>query len=282
MTQKNVTIGFPLHDASLSGGDWTAARPLERALNPVLSDPSRSSGLATADTQFVASFDSSLPTGCVALCDHNLSLQARVRVELLNSSDFVLEDSGWKDAWPEVYGVYSLAWGDPSFMSLRPDPRELKQEIGTYVHLFAQNRLASKVRVSIDDTSNPDGFVDLGFVAFATANELTINPQYGATEGFEGRSKRQTSAGGVESFERRNKPRIYQGELIMPTTERRSLIDRMHRELDIDGVFIFVQEPAEALFKPLTQWAARLAELTPSQRAMPEHDRVPIRFKQVL
>ncbi|WP_439634953.1 hypothetical protein [Oceanicaulis sp.] len=282
MTQKNVTIGFPLHNATLSGGDWSTARPLDRALSPVLSDPARSAGLATADTQFVATFDSTLPTGCVALCDHNLSLQAQVRVELLNSADGVLADSGWKDAWPEVYGAFSLAWGDPSFMSLRPDARELEQEIGTFVQLFDQNRLASKVRVSIDDTANPDGFVDLGFVAFATANELTVNPQYGATEGFEARSKRQTSAGGVDTYERRNKPRIFQGELIMPRTERRSLVDRMHRELDLDGVFIFVQEPSEALFKPLTQWAARLAELTPSQRAMPDHDRVPIRFKQVL
>lgn len=282
MTQKNVTIGFPLHDATLSGGDWSAFRPLDRALIPVLSDPARSAGLGAAQTQLIATLSATLPTGCVALCDHNLSLQAQVRVELLNSADEVLEDSGWKDAWPEVYGVFSLAWGDPSFMSLRPDPRELAQEIGTFVHLFAQNRLASKVRISIDDTSNPDGYVDLGFVAFATANELSINPQYGATEGFEARSRRQTSAGGVDSFERRNKPRIFQGELFMPTTERRSLIDRMQRELDVDGVFIFVQEPAEALFKPLTQWAARLAELTPSQRAMPEHDRVPIRFTQVL
>lgn len=218
----------------------------------------------------------------MAICDHNLSLGAKVRIRLLDSGDTELADSGWVDAWPEVYGAFSLDWGDPSFMSLRPAANELEQEISTFVHLFETTRISASVEVSIDDTENADGYVEIGFVGVAGATEVTINPSYGLREGFSQRSRVQVSEGGVRTVERRNKPRTLSGELIMVTGERRSLIDRMQREADLDKPFIIVQEPGEALFKPLTQWLAFFSELSPGERAYYGYDRQPISFEQVL
>ena len=283
MSQQNLTIGFPVRETSLSGGSWDPARPVERANALPLADAARSADAALASTMILADVDDGdRPVGVVALCDHNLSLDARVRVELLNDSDVVLADSGWIDAWPEVYGAFSLDWGDPSFMSLRPESSELTQEIGTFAHLFSSNVICRKARINIDDTTNPDGYVEVGFVAVTGAQELAINPSFGMREGFEPRSRVQVSQGGVRVAERRNKPRVLQGELIMETSERRSLIDRMQREADLDRPFVVIQEPSEALFKPLTQWLAHFADLSPGERIVYGYDRQPFAFEQVL
>ena len=283
MSRENMTIGFPLRQTSLAGGDWLTARPLSKALSLPLNDPARSTDATTGSTQFVATLtEGNRPVGCVVLADHNFSLAAQVRVRLLNSADEELEDSGWHDVWPEVYGAFSLDWGDPSFMSLRPQPNELEQEIGTFVHLFDTSRICAKVEVQIDDTGNADGYVEFGYFAASNATELTINPSYGMREGFEQRSHRQVSQGGVSWVERRNKPRTLTGELAMETEIRRSLIDRMQRECDLDKPFIVVQEPSATLFKPLTQWLAQFAELSPGERAWYGVDRQPFKFEQVL
>lgn len=284
MSRENLTIGFPLRSCTLAGGSWLTARPLTKALNfRELNDPARSTDATTDSTQFVATLtEGSRPVGCVALADHNLSLDALVRVRLLDSEDAEIEDSGWVEAWPEVYGAFSLDWGDPAFMSLRPNANELAQEIATFVHLFDTSRICAKVEVQIDDTDNPDGYVDIGFFAAANATELTINLAYGAREGFEQRSYRQVSQGGNRYVERRNKPRVLEGDVVMETGMRRSLIDRMQRECDLDKPFVVIQEPSADLFRPLTQWLAYWSELTPGERAYYGLDRQVIKFEQVL
>ena len=35
MSRENMTIGFPLRQTSLAGGDWLTARPLSKALSLV-------------------------------------------------------------------------------------------------------------------------------------------------------------------------------------------------------------------------------------------------------
>lgn len=283
MSRTNLTLGFPMRDVTLSGGSWEATRPVTLADALPLADAARSTDATLASTILIAEIDDGdRPVGCVALCDHNLSLAAQVRVELLDDTDAQIADSGWLDAWPEVYGVFSLDWGDPSFMSLRPEASELEQEIGTFVHLFDSNIICRKVRVSIDDTTNPDGYVEVGFLGVAGAKELAINPSLGLREGFEARSKVQVSQGGVRVVERRNKPRSLTGDVVMETGDRRSLIDRIQREADLNKPFIVVQEPSEALFKPLTQWLAYLGDLSPGERIAYGYDRQPIRFEQVL
>lgn len=283
MTRTNLTIGYPVRTiGALAGGSWEASRPLSRVNVLPLADVARTTDAVLASTAFTATLDAQRPVACVGLSAHNISIAGQVRIELLDSGGTVLADSGWVDAWPPIYAPFGLDWGEPSFMTLRPEQSSIDGEIATFVHLFSQSYITTDVRVSIDDTDNPDGFIEIGFFQAAGAQEMAINLSYGAREGFDARSLVQVSQGGVRTVERRNKPRILQGEIVMTTDDRRSLINAMHRERDLELPFLIVQEPSETLFKPLTQWLAVFSELSPGERAFFGYDRQTLRLEQVL
>lgn len=284
MTRKNLTFGYPVYtdDVTLSGGSWESDYPLARMQELPLAKVARTTGVTLANTQFRIDFSRTRPVSAVGLARHNMTIDAQVRVRLYDSADTLLADSGWEDVWPKIYAPFTLSWGDPSFMTLRPEVDQIDGEIATHVAIFDAAELTDYATVEIDDEANAAGYIEIGYCAPADLKELQFDIVAGASEGFIERSRVDVSQGGVRSVERRAKPRSLVGEFISDTNFRRGLISRMQQERDLDKPFLVIQEPQNELFQTYTQFLAVWSELSAGERAFAGWDRQPIKVEQVL
>jgi hypothetical protein len=281
MTIQNVTFGFPIYSPTLSGGSWDSDFPISRALIPVMTDVARSSDATLASTQFVMTLNPARSVQTVGIALTNASVEAQVRITLRDGDDATLQTTGWFDVWRKIYEPFELGWGEPSFMTLRLEVENLEALVVPYT-IFSSASLASSVLVEIDDTSNTDGYVEVGYCQCASARELSVNMAPGAQEGFLARSEVQVSSGGVRSVERRDKPRTLAFTTTIPTDERRGVINTMQRLLDLDEPFLVIQEPTGDRFANQTSLFMRFAELRTADRLLGSYDTQAFRLEQAL
>lgn len=123
----------------------------------------------------------------------------------------MVHDSDWFDFWPTVYSEESLEWEDDNWWTGKYLEDEIAGYRPTRPYILDTVTLARMITIEIDDTSNPDDYVDIGLVELARGWQFEINPSVGAQFGFRFRTREVESESGVKTFERRDKPRRFQG-----------------------------------------------------------------------
>ena len=268
----NAIIGFPnhvddtaVHIPTLSGGSWSNGLPLINLKERNLTKLARSNTANPGATRFQIAFGRIRSVLLIAIPVHNMTTAAKIRARAANSSDFSspLHDTGFVDVFPRVFAFGTLEFGDPNFWDGRLSP-EARAGINVgFVHVLPKPVFASHWLFEIDDTGNPDGYVELARLFLTPGYRPTINIQPGAALGFQTDTARQRSLGGVDFFDVRRQRRTAQFtvDFVSKDEALANSFEIMWRQ-GINGDLFFVFDPDDALHLHRTSFPATLERLS--------------------
>ena len=133
----------------------------------------RSTGLG--EQVLTASFETARFINAGVLLDHNLSLTASIRLELLVDGDVVYDSGDVSPGEIKPLGVWIAGvdpWGQ-SDLSTLPTQQ--------YVVWLPELTLCSEYRITINDPENPDGYIQIGRIFSGEYYSPEFNPEYGLT-----------------------------------------------------------------------------------------------------
>lgn len=158
----NIILGFDNQsdDATLSGGSWSL--PLTNLQNRDLSVVARSTDATLANTQFKVAFDYPRSFKFITVGPTNIQTAAAFRFRTYNDVAFTEldEDTGWVRPFTrEPFG--SLPWGHPNLWD-GILPWDDADRLIWPIQIYANPVSSQYWSMEIDDTSNPDGYVEMG------------------------------------------------------------------------------------------------------------------------
>jgi hypothetical protein len=185
-----MLFAFPnlADDAVLSNGRYLSTLPHRNVQDDRLDKVARSITTALADS--ISDFDlgTSRVIRIVSVLAHNLSISATIRIRGGEDPTFAVfnYDSGFLDAYPQIYPPGVLAWGDAGLWDGKAGQGELD---GGYPiefhHLVSPINKGRYWRVEVSDVSNPLGVIDVGKIVISPGYQPSINMIQGITLGYE-------------------------------------------------------------------------------------------------
>lgn len=190
---NRMVLAWPnyIDEATLSGGDYVPSLPLEHAQDARRAVISKTVGLDPTATQFVITLPRRRRIGVLALAAHNLSTTATIRVRVYRDAQRSDElwDSGHRDAWPIVYGLEDVIWGNDNFWSRRLEESDRASFPPLSAIWFDEPQIATAVHVELSDPGNLDGAITFGrpFLAgtWQPRDNMSLNVQFGYDSGTE-------------------------------------------------------------------------------------------------
>lgn len=199
-------------DTVLSGGSWEAALPLSNLQDQRLAKVARSTDDAKASAIVNVDFGNQKYLWIFAVPKHNLTIDALIRVRLGNDATFAADnyDTGWINAYPTIYPSDMPLWDDPGTWDgkLAQDDYDRGLTFG-WTHILTAPTNGRYVRVEIDDTSNPDTYIDLGRLVLASGYQPVINFEVGAHLGWQTTTTSVESDGGATFYDDRPQKRVF-------------------------------------------------------------------------
>lgn len=180
-----------------------------------LSLVARSTNATLASTQFQVILSENCSLRMLGLIGHNLSLDAGVRYRLYGDAaqTELLHDTGFFDVWPRVYPFGTLPWYDKRWWNGKYSAEQIARFTTITPLLLGTDFSARAIRVEIADTTNPDGWIQIGMMEPAGAWQFSINPDPGAEYGLNSRSVIRQTQGGAEDYDRRIAERSWRGQI---------------------------------------------------------------------
>lgn len=207
-------------------------------------------GVASSQTRFWWYFNGGATTlAFLALCNHNLSLAATVRLTASNDGfATTVYDSGFVAAYPA--GTTSASRGRLQW---------------NFCHRLSTPTLAAQWRVEISDAANPNGYVAVGrLFGGRSLWQPTINMDAGSAIGFEGGADVQTALNGTEWFTERQPFRVARFSLQAVSAEMlASGFDLLATAADSQRELFFQYDPADSVNAVRRSLFGRLRALSP-------------------
>lgn len=256
-------------EAVLAGGSWETGLPLSNLKDRVLSKVARSTSTDLADTKIAIAFTRERPVRVVALCRHNLSIDARVRFRAFEDAGHTIEgyDSGWLDVWPPVYTPLNLEWRDPNFWNGRPTAEELSGYPWNKIHLLPQLIYLQYWLIEIDDQANEDGYIEVARLFIANGWQPVENMDLGASIGYVSRTSVAEAQNGAEYFDARTPYRTATFQIgHMRTSEAMGQAFDMQRRVDIHREVLYVYDPDDTAHLIRRSFLGRMRELSPIEQ----------------
>jgi len=176
-----------IEGATLSTGSYEATLPLNNLKLRPLYMVARAVDDAVASTKFDADLGSGYAIRVLALLKHNISLAGLIRMRVSTVSNFATTtyDTGWVTAYPQIYPLEVMSFGDPGFWDGKlSEEMRLAGYRQDFIVILPAATLGRYVRVEVDDTANPDGYVEFGGFFTAPGDVRTVNMAVGATLGW--------------------------------------------------------------------------------------------------
>lgn len=262
-----------LDAATLSGGSWMSTLPLSNLQDRRLSRLARSTDLAAASTTLTLDLGQARSVGVLALVAHNLSVTATVRVLGADAAGFAspIYDSGNVAVWPAgVIPQSLLEWADDNFWLGTVSQEAIAGYNAPFVLLPASAQTLRYWKISITDTSNPAGYVQIGRVFIGTAWQPAVNVSYGAGLGYEDPSQIEASLGGEEVFDVRRRRRTHRFELgFLSQSEAIDSVLSLQRLQGQTGEVLIVPDVTDSTNLSKVAFFGRLRSLSPVQQTRP-------------
>lgn len=171
--------------ATLSAGSWASTLPLTNMQRRPLSRVARSSDATEASTKFRVNLGSSTPiVRKVGLWGHNITQTGNIRITAgttAGASD--VHDSGWLSVWPAL-APEDLEWEDPNWWFGTLSDSDVEGYPIRFLYDCGDNIQAQYWTVEISDTSNTDGYVEIGRLWMGPFWSPGINYSTGASLGW--------------------------------------------------------------------------------------------------
>jgi hypothetical protein len=167
--------------ATLSGGSYSTEFPLTNLQSRRQKIVARTTDATLGSTIIIAALTQREQVRGVCVCNGNWTLTALARVELSNVSDFsvLTYDSGW-DTFPGfVVDSTDLEYDNPDFWTGVLNDTLLTEFPKMFVHIIPDDDeldgFVGYIRVSFNDTANPDGYLQYGYLDIAKGFQPQVN-----------------------------------------------------------------------------------------------------------
>lgn len=274
-------VDSSFYSVVFSGGNWQLTLPLTNLADPRLAKVARSTDAALAATQFDVDLGTPRSIRVFAIPRHNITIQGRIRIRASNTAGVFTApayDTGWIDVWTEVYAPNSVEWEHPSFWFGKLSGEEAADYDIAFIHVASASKDARYWRFEIDDTANPDGYVELSRLFMAPGWQPTVNMGRGAELGVETDTTVERSLGGIHFYDRQKPRRVARFTLpLLGADEALGQAFEMQRQLGIDRQLFYIFDPADTYNLHRRSFLGTIRELTPLE--FPYVDRVTTAFQ---
>lgn len=223
--------------AGLSGGSWHASYPLTNLQTRNLGEKARTTNALAASSVLNLDLGSAQTIGVVALVAHNLSAAATVRIQGSSAADQSVA----------LYDSTALVYSGSDYAMALPTP------------------VAARYwRISISDTSNPAGYVQMGRVfcgwAFKPTNPIDWNPALGV----DSKTVVMEALDGTEYFDERPNHRVFQGQWSwLSDPEAYSFLIAIQRSHDVSREIYLIADDTDLNYRGTRNFLARFRQLSP-------------------
>ena len=234
--------------AALSWGTWTAGSPLDNIKNRDLSKVARSAAATLTSTRFRVALPAGRAFRALVLGPMNVTKAYQYRIRTWSSSAFdtQVETTGW--IAPLEGFNDEKEWEDENFWTgITPFD---DTERGVYlIHDFGDDPFTARYwSFEIDDTTNPDGYVQIGRLFMPSSWQPTVNYGYGNNGlSFRDNSLRGSpTLAGNPSISRRVNPRVFRASFdYLPESEGYAKAYRLFRVAGFDGEVFVIPDPED-------------------------------------
>ena len=290
-TETNPVVGFGrLTDlvtftAQTAATDYPATNLKELPLAQIWES-------SAAGTQWIkGEFDQKRAARLFMICRHNFSTSATFRLRLyedaaatqateIYDSDADTDLVGGNEFWPVVYGD-ELEWESDEFLTGKYSDRERSDTV--WYRPIWLDRLYDflSFRIDFTDDAPVGGVMRVGLIEVAEGVQFSRGFAFGGETGFEPRTTTVTAFGGVSYHGRRNKKRIFNGQLpFVPRDEAQGRAYELLRQHDEDIPFAWIPDPTDTKNWLRDAFLAKNARLTALQRAQHNYQNVALNLKE--
>ena len=183
---SNLGLGWPdrVSAATVTGGSWQASLPVTNVADRRITRPARSTSAASANTVIDIDCGGTRSMRAFALINHNFQSTAQWRIKAsltaLGSTDVL--DTGARNVLQMSLSPDVLEWEDSGWWEGIGDGWLRNMHPVFYVH--SGQISARYVRIEITDTTNPDGYVQVGRAIVAPMLVPFWNDDLGRGNGF--------------------------------------------------------------------------------------------------
>ena len=263
------TLGNSVVSTSLSGGSWSGSLPLNNLKDAQVTKVARSASAAEAHTQFLIDLGTTRNTKLIALIYTNLSNVATFRFKVTQDSagNNTAYDTGITLVPYTFVNSEDLIGWKPNIFFVLPDGVS-----GRYVH------------VSLSDTTNASGFVEVGRCLVMSAWTPDVNIDFGSSIQYAHNTTVESNIGGSRVYDRRQPVRVTIGKLnSLNKQEAHIAVLEMQRKLGIDQELFFVYDPDETdIYAQQRSYLATLEEISPLEDPYVDNHSWGFKLREVL
>lgn len=206
MSKMMISSTNRIDDAtSLTADDEVAALPIANVQNPQITKVFRNT---QTTAEITVDFGQERVVDFVAVIRHNMTQNGKFRVRLSNAADFSTteRDTGLVDAWPIVEEFGVLPWGVFNWGGFLSVTEAVDYTISSFDVFDTVS--ARYLKINLSDTTNTDGYLQVGRLICGPAYRPSINYAFGVELEFVDESRVTKSRGGqtfvdeVERFRR--------------------------------------------------------------------------------
>lgn len=273
MSSMMISSENRIDDAtSLTADSEVATLPIANVQDRQLVKVYRSDAATTI--QIDANFGAGKVIDFVAIIRHNISQTGTVRVRLSTVSDFstTVYDSGTGKAWPIVEEFGTLPWGVFSWGGFLNPTVAADYTISTY-RVLTTPVVAQYLRIDIVDSSNTDGYIEIGRLISGPAYRPSQNYAFGAEFEFVDESRVVKSRGGQTFIDEVERFRRVSFELLnIPEAEIFSnVFNSIDRRRGIAKDILVIPQPNDEATFVTQNIYGRLVSTTPIQNRTMEY-----------
>lgn len=258
----NILISWPnrIDTATLSGGSWNL--PLTNLQSRDQWLVARSNGLSTSDTKFDIDFGVIRNVRAIALANHNLSQTATWRISLgTTAGDNDIFTSNWQSVWMMTFDSDLMEWGDVSVWEGAMDYEYLNHP---YLAVFVLPDWYNTryMTIEIEDTSNPNGWVDIGRAFVGGGFTPRYNPEYGLQDSWEDKTEIVEMASGATHAVVKKRYRKVQFVLPWLSQTEATIVHEIQRRQGIYGEILYIPDLSDQQLNQRYGMLGRLAEMS--------------------
>lgn len=243
--------------STLSGGSWNASYPLSNLKTRYLYQKTRSSNALAASTVINIDLGTAQSIGVVALVGHNLTGDAAT-VRIQGASNSGMSPTLYDSTAETVYSATDYA-----------------------KHFTAVN--ARYWRISISDTGNTSGYVQLSRLFLGWRFMPTVTNDFGETLELESQTVVQQSLAGPEYFDERPNRRIWRGQLSwLSNTEAYRMLLVMLRQQDVSREVYLIADDSDTNFRDQRNFLGRMRSLSSIEYPYPLRNSAALEIAEVL
>lgn len=264
---SNTIIGYQnrIDAATFAAyGSWSTTLPLTNIKTRSLSRKARSTNATNSSTKLRFALDSSRIIGSVAIVNHNMQKDATWRYRVYSDSGYstLVYDSGTINVWPLMpFGSYE--WEDDNFWDLQLSDEEIALFTKTLTYVPDTIESAQYYQIEFFDSTNTDGYVELGRIFVGSIYQPTLNMNLGASIGDETNTVVDVALSGAEFFDRRTSYRVAQFTLDHLTYNESIINGDIIKISGVDAEVVYIYDDNTALDLHRRAFLGRLRALSP-------------------